>query len=286
MNKPLVTVSIPTRNSARTLTKTLNSVCDQTYSNLEVNIIDAGSVDKTIEICQMFVRARKIKLEVIVCTKGSLLTAREKGTKVARGKYLLILDSDQILDKQTIEKGVTFFEKGTYDMLALEEHSYRTDNFIEKMFEMDRRLIEKVKDLDPYTGVILPRFYRTNLLRRAFNQIPKKMLDTLGGPDHAVIYFEAWSLSTKVGILPKAVFHIEPNSLLGIWKKFFRWGYTGVSARYGKYRQLMERKERFRTGMFTNGMMLESFASLYLLLMKGLPYKIGYFYGILKRKFN
>ena len=72
--------------------------------------------------------------------------------------------------------------------------------------------------------------------------IPEETRKAVGGQDHAIIYFEAWNISQKVGFLPDAVLHIEPNSLKTIWKKFYRWGGTSVGARYGKYDEMLNKK--------------------------------------------
>ena len=78
-------------------------------------------------------------------------------------------------------------------------------------------------------------------------------------------------------ILPEAVKHIEPHSLIIIFKKFYRWGYTSVGARSNKYSLLLNKKERFRKGLFRKNLFIESIASIVLMLIKGIPFKIGYF---------
>lgn len=279
MKSPLVTVSIPTRNSANTLEYCLKSVRSQTYKNIEINIIDASSIDKTSQIAKKY-KVRDFRIQ----TEGGLLSARNTGVQIARGKYVLILDSDQILKPDAVSRCVNLIETKKIDMVALEEGVYKNDNFIEKLFEMDRKLIEKVKDMSPFTGVILPRFYKTTLLKKALGKIPSKILDTLGGTDHAIIYYECWKISHKVLEIPNAVVHMEPNSLFQICKKFYRWGYTSVDARYGKYRKLMNKKERLRTGLFRNGLIIESMGSIILILLKYIPFKVGYFKGVIEKR--
>lgn len=271
MKKPLVTISIPTLNSAAFLKQCLQAINNQNYPNLEINIVDGGSKDNTLEI------AKEMGVTKIFSYPYALLGARYEGVKKATGEYILLLDSDQILEPRAIERALTLIEKKKYDMLILEEDVYQSKNILEKLFQWDRKLIHSVKDFSPYTGVMLPRFYKTSILKKAFSAIPSELFKTVGGQDHAIIYFEAWNVSKKVGLVPNAVFHIEPNSLREIWRKFYRWGKTSVGARYGKYDDLLSKKERFRTGMFQKGLIRASVASLLLLVVKGVPYKIGYF---------
>ena len=269
MNNPLVTISIPTLNSERTIDRCLSAIKSQTYNNIEVNIIDGGSKDKTLAIAKKYNAQCKV-------FNGSLLAARYEGVKWAKGKYTLIFDSDQILENNSIKRAVEMSEKGNFEMLVLEEDVYKDDTFLEKLFACDRKLINTVNDLSPFTGVIMPRFFRTEILKMAYGNIPRKYFGRTGGPDHAIVYYEAWRLSKRISTVPNAVKHLEPSDLFTLWRKFYKWGYTSIDAHYGKYSYLMKTKERFRTGLFTKGLLVESLGSIMLLILKGLAFKLGF----------
>lgn len=279
MKNPQVTVSIPTRNSASTLRLCLRSIRSQTYKNIEINIVDGGSTDKTREV------ARKFRVDKFVLQKeGSLLAARYEGVKIAKGKFILIFDSDQILEKTVIERAVNMLKNNRLDMLVLEEDVYKSETFVEKLFQMDRQLINKISDLSPFTGVAMPRFFRAALLKEAYRKIPKSVFLRTGGPDHAIVYYESWKISKKVGVLPHAVKHMEPSTFGQLWRKFYRWGYTSViDSKFGKYKQLMAQKERLRTGIFSKGLIKESIGSIFLVGMKYVPFKLGYFIAKIDR---
>lgn len=278
MSNPLVTITIPTYNSAKFINFCLSALKNQSYKNIEINIIDGFSKDETIEI------AEKFPVKEINKIKGSLLQARYEGVKLAKGKYVLLLDSDQILSKDTIERAVEKMEKEDWDMVVLEEDVYHPNTFVEKLFQMDRRLINKVNNLNPFTGVIMPRFFKRDLLRQSYANIEPEFFSNTGGPDHAIVYYEAWLISKKVGVLTDAVKHMEPSTLKELMKRFYRWGYTSVEAHYGHYHHLMSQREKlFRSGLFTKGMFKESVGSVLLLLFKGLAFKIGYYKGVFDR---
>ncbi|MDO8659005.1 MAG: glycosyltransferase family 2 protein [Candidatus Parcubacteria bacterium] len=256
----------------------LEALKNQTYKNIEINIVDGFSKDKTLSIAKTF-HVREIKK-----SKGSLLQARYEGTKIARGKYVLILDSDQVLSATTVERAVKKIETESFDMFALEESVYQCNTFIEKLFQLDRQLINKLSDLSPFTGVIMPRFFKTDLLKRAYDNIPMKIiLSNTGGPDHAIVYYEAWLISKKVGILTDAIRHMEANTLKQLMRKLYRWGYTSVEAHYGPYHHLMSQKERLRKGLFTKGLYVESLGSILLLFFKGISFYAGYYKGVFDR---
>ncbi|HVZ12549.1 MAG TPA: glycosyltransferase family 2 protein [Patescibacteria group bacterium] len=275
MKSPLITISIPTYNSEKFIGRCLEAIKRQNYSNIEINIIDGGSTDQTVNI------ARKEGIKDIFICKDALLAARFEGVKHAKGEFVLLLDSDQILDKTAIARAVEKIEANKLDMLVLEEHVYKPQTFLEHLFEADRKLIHEVADMSPYTGVVLPRFYKRRLLESAMKKIPKDVLLHVGGQDHAIIYYEAWQKSQKVGLLETAVFHIEPSSYRVMWQKFYRWGRTSAKAHHSRYDKLLVKKERFRTGLFRPGLIKASLASVVLLILKGIPYKLGYYQATL-----
>ena len=269
MNSPLVTVSIPTYNSAVSLKRCLDALYSQTYKNIEVNLVDGFSSDATLAVAERYPIT-------FFQDKMGLLNARKIGAEKALGELVLLLDSDQILEQDAVERAVRILEKDKLDMLVLEERVYKSETPLEKLFQLDRKLIHAVRDFSPITGVMLPRFYRKDVLQRAINNIPQQVLKA-GGQDHAIIYYEAWQLSQKVDLLNNAVSHVEPSTLRELVPKFYRWGRTSRQARVDKYKGMLAKKERFRKGMFSRGLIGASLASILLLLIKGFPYKLGEF---------
>ncbi|KKR54640.1 MAG: Glycosyl transferase, family 2 [Parcubacteria group bacterium GW2011_GWA2_40_23] len=268
VNKSLVTISIPTYNSEKFLGLCLDAIAKQTYSSYEINLVDGGSKDRTLKI------AKEKGITNITFCKESLLKSRYEGVKSSNGKFILLLDSDQVLEPKALELLVN--EVSQNDMIVLGEDVYKKETFLEKLFSYDRKLVHLIKDFNPKTSVMLPRFYRKEILLKAFEAIPDEVLNSVGGQDHAIIYYEAYLLSSRVTMIPNLVRHIEPSKIIPMLKKFYRWGYTSVGARNTRYSELLARKEHFRTGLFRRGLLKESVASILLLLIKGLPYKLGY----------
>jgi len=277
MNNPLITISIPTFNSEKFIELCLTAVFNQTYKNFEVNIIDGNSKDRTREI------AKKFNIQALICPEA-LLEARYQGTKLANGEYILLLDSDQVLEPDALEKIVNRLNNKNCDTIILGEDVYKKDTFVEKLFHLDRKLVHTINDINPDTSVMLPRFYKKEILLQAFSNMNPEIRKKVGGQDHAIIFYEVNKLTNNTEIIQNLVKHIEPNSLLVMIKKFFRWGKTSVGARFGEYDEMLKKKEVFRKGLFSKGLFIESLASITLLLIKGIPYKIGYFYGKCRNK--
>jgi glycosyltransferase involved in cell wall biosynthesis len=263
-----VSIVIPTRNSSNTIEECLFAIQNQSYSNVETIIVDSKSTDGTTEIAA----ARGCK---VIHTEWKLLGARHLGCKAASGEFVLMLDSDQVLLKDTLKRSLSLFKD--YDMLCLGETSYVHNTLIQKLFEADRRIIhnEAQIQLDPIYGALLARFYKRSLLGRAFEAIPKQLLPVVVAHDHAIIYYEAWRLSDRVKILPNAVYHNEPATVLGLWKKNFRYGRsTRALIANGYYQDLIRSKTRPRkTG--TSKITRDKLLSSLLLSLKAPAYLLG-----------
>lgn len=101
-NKDLISVIVPVYNVEKFLDKSLVSLKNQTYENIEVIIVDNGSTDNSYNKCKELISTdNRFKLYHID-SKGSSL-ARNYGLKKANGKYIYFLDGDDYLDKDIIK---------------------------------------------------------------------------------------------------------------------------------------------------------------------------------------
>ena len=89
-----VTVIIPAYNSSRTLGRAIESVLKQTYQNIEVIVVDDGSVDNTYEVAASYISD---KLKVYKQQNSGACKARNLGISKATGYYVKFLDSDDYL---------------------------------------------------------------------------------------------------------------------------------------------------------------------------------------------
>lgn len=270
--KPLVSVTIPTFNNEKTIERTLKSVSDQSYDNIEIIIIDSHSKDKTLEIIKKFDKVKVYQYE------GTLLGARGVGVDKAKGEIIALVDSDHILERTTIERAVKKLERE--DMLWLYERSWKPKKMLEILYDADRELVQKHwKDfIRPVGGVILPRIYKKEILAKAFANMPKKILPLCVAHDHAIIYYEADKLSKKLGTLDNAIFHIEPWSWSNLFKKTYRYGITTRKLVENKaYPELLESKNCMRKFEWDSPWL--SIKSNILRAARGVPYKLGYWFG-------
>lgn len=101
--KPLVSVVIPTYNRCKEVMECLDSVLKCNYKNLEVIVVDNASTDNTLE-CLKNLYTGDSKIKIIHLRYNKMAAGgRNAGIKVSRGKYLLFLDSDNIVDPLMID---------------------------------------------------------------------------------------------------------------------------------------------------------------------------------------
>ncbi len=210
-----------------------------------------------------------------------MLGARYLGAKLAKGRYILMLDSDQPLkNSRVLRRSIKLMKR--HDMLVLEESIYAPRTILEKLAAADRKLVHKLGkiQLDPVYGVLLPRFFKKSLLTAAFRKIDMKKLHDIVIFDHAIIYYEAYKISKRVGILNNAVMHSEPPGILAMMKHNYRYGVTSKRlSELNEYKSFISKKTRLRTGGFRSGNLSLAIQSSALLMLKGVAYCLGRMFG-------
>lgn len=102
---PLVSVIVPVFNNESYLEQAVDSLLQQTYTNLEVLLVDDGSTDGSGAVCDR-IGQRDSRVVVIHKENGGLSSARRTGVEHIRGQYAMIVDSDDWLDPETIGRCV------------------------------------------------------------------------------------------------------------------------------------------------------------------------------------
>lgn len=102
MNSPLISIIVPVYNTENYLARCINSILAQTYTNLELILIDDGSNDRSGDICDEF-KTKDCRIKVLHQPNQGVAATRQKGMDIATGDYLIQFDSDDWVDKTIIE---------------------------------------------------------------------------------------------------------------------------------------------------------------------------------------
>ncbi len=270
-NTPLVSITIPSYNSEKMIPSCLEGVVKQTYPNIEILVIDSYSTDRTRDI------AASYQARVILC-EGKLLAARYLGYKEAKGSYIAFVDTDQILEPTAIERAVALMDD--YDMVVFETHSYNTEWFIPKLHSASKQIINahfgEPGAFDPTRGPFLPRFFKREILEQAFAAIPQELIPGTIHPDHAIIYYESYKVSQRVGGLRNAMYDIEPD-WRKLWGTRYRYAASLRSIRKSYYGKLLW--EKMEVGLSFGRPIVAGFQTLLLAVIIKVIEWIGYHFG-------
>ena len=111
-----VSIIIPVYNTQKYLKKCINSIIDQTYSNLEIILVNDGSTDNSLEICKEYEKIDE-RVFIISGENHGVSHARNMGIRKAKGEYLYFADSDDYLETDAIEKMIQGFEKADCELI-------------------------------------------------------------------------------------------------------------------------------------------------------------------------
>lgn len=103
LSSELISIIIPVYKVEKYLNKCIRSVVEQTYTNLEIILVDDGSPDCCPQICDEWA-AKDSRIKVIHKENGGLSDARNAGLAIAQGEYIGFLDSDDYIKEDMYEK--------------------------------------------------------------------------------------------------------------------------------------------------------------------------------------
>lgn len=114
---PLVSIIIPCYNAENFIENCINSIINQTYINYEIICVDDGSTDNTLKILKnLSINNSRLKAYSINHT-GIPSVVKNYGLKLAKGEFLLILDSDDMITEYFLEKGIKYFQDNPVDII-------------------------------------------------------------------------------------------------------------------------------------------------------------------------
>jgi len=195
MQKPFISVVIPTYNSENFITKTLETVLSQTYNRYEVIVSDDGSTDNTVETVRaVFDRYGHGENKILINSHEGSGAARNKGIKSASGDWISFLDSDDLWNHNKLESVVRYIQNN--DDIDLVCHSLiSVDGSKETLMDPSRYFNNKI---DPFLSI-----YRGNCLYTSALTIKKDILYQAGLFDNRLPSAHDYDLWLRLGMINK-----------------------------------------------------------------------------------
>lgn len=169
---------VPVYNSSKYIEKCLKSISSQTYSNIEIIVIDDGSTDDSYELCKK-IQQKDSRIKIIKQSNKGQSISRNIGIEIASGEWVCFIDSDDWIDNDLCEKSIMYlndnieiFFFGYYDVVDSNISVNARYKSTGKITKYDNKSINNIKlsTLDQtlckniFSGVPWGKFYRRKVL--------------------------------------------------------------------------------------------------------------------------
>ena len=176
-DRPLVSIILPVYNAQNHIARCIESIRAQTWQNIEIIILNDGSQDVSLPVCEMY---RKVDSRILLVDKANsgVSDTRNLGLKLAAGKYVQFVDSDDYIDPGYTESLVAAAEAHRADLVIA---PYKM--VIPRELAPGRRLREKLASLLPAeaeAGLTAPAPPEEPPEVRVYSFLPEGLLDTEG----------------------------------------------------------------------------------------------------------
>lgn len=229
MDNLIVSIIIPIYNVEKYICKCVDSIINQTYTDLEIILVDDGSPDSCPEICDEFGKKDK-RIRVVHKENGGLSDARNVGLNIAKGDYIVFLDGDDYAEINMIEKALNVAKSSDSDIV---QWGFYVD-FVDENDELYKSIIHSqphaIYDKEQFKhikinqkfigdlGYAWNKLYKTKLLKE--NEL--NFTKGLSLVEDIVFNSPALALSNRIAFLEEPLLHYmqRPRATLGT--KFYK----------------------------------------------------------------
>jgi glycosyltransferase involved in cell wall biosynthesis len=212
---PLISVIIPVYNGGNTIRTTIESVLNQTFTNLELIVVNDGSQDSTLAVLNEIQDSR---LKVFSFPNAGVSTSRNRGLAQAKGEFISFLDADDLWTPDKLEAQLKALQENPQAAVA-----YSWSDWIDESGQFLRAGGHITVNGNAYEKLLLRDFVESGsnpLIRR-------QALDKVGDFDQSVTPAEDWDMWLRLAARyefvtvpsPQILYRISPNSAsFNVWK--------------------------------------------------------------------
>ena len=142
ISNTLISIIIPVYNCGMFLSQCVNSLLEQTYSNLEIILVDDGSKDDSGALCDEFA-AKSEKIIVLHQPNSGVAKARQVGIQKAKGQYILFIDADDWMEQTYVENLMNLSLEYDCDIIISGYRRYTDQQYIETTQHFDNGYYDK-----------------------------------------------------------------------------------------------------------------------------------------------
>lgn len=212
-NKPILSIIVPIYNTEKYLDRCITTILNQTLKNIELILINDGSTDSSLKIIKKYEKIDN-RIKIIDQLNVGLSSTRNKGIKIAKGKYIAFVDSDDYIDnKKAYELMVKIAEQKKSEIVI---GNYLFVNEKNQLWpRYDKNIFTNPLNFKKNSFLKNKKIFYDSLSQGVWNKIYKRTFITqnnLKFPDGLIFEdtpfsLEVVSLSKKISILPINVYN-------------------------------------------------------------------------------
>ena len=204
-NNPLVSIIITSYNYGRYLADAIESSLNQTYSNIEIIIVDDGSTDNTKKIAEQF------PVKYVFEKNQGVAVAKNYGINLSKGEFFICLDGDDKLSPKYVEKTINQILKRSSTGFVYTGSTVWDENSSLENIWMPKRLLSKYSLFVGWHGAIGPIMVR----RKAFESLDHGFDPAFPAHEDMDVCFRILSKSWKSDVVYEPIhwYRIHSNSL-------------------------------------------------------------------------
>lgn len=189
----MITVIVPVYKTEAYLARCVDSILNQTYTNLEVILIDDGSPDRAGEICDRYAQ-KDPRVRVIHQANQGVSTARNVGLDAARGEYVSFIDSDDWIDPCTYQEVITDMMNHQVDCVFFGINLLDAeDNVIEVWSPKQNGVVDNISAIRQMYGMVEIPSYGCGGCNKVFRKnvlAPNRFVKNLSAGEDALFFTE------------------------------------------------------------------------------------------------
>lgn len=218
----LISIIIPVFNGEEYLAECIESILRQTYTNLQIVIVNDGSVDGTLSICEHYAEMDR-RIKIVSKNNEGLVAARKTGINVAQGRYVGFVDADDWIAPSMYREMYDMMQDSECDLISSGIYRQFGDdikfvgNTIKTGLYSYNKLETEVFPKMLYAGVyyqmgvrpnVVTKLFRRDLLKGILNRIPNEIAN---GEDVAISY--SYILRSKsIFLTDKVYYHYRQHA--------------------------------------------------------------------------
>lgn len=211
----LISIIIPVHNAEKTICRCMESLLQQTYSNIECIFIDDGSTDHSAELISHYLSDPRIQYQYQQ-NKG-VSSARNKGIKAALGKYILFVDSDDCIEANACEKLISAYQEADVELVICGLKIYKGGCLL-RTPHLDREVVS----LDRYKAYWRLRRINLGPCNKLYlrEKIPALFDESLSLGEDTKFVLDYLGKCSKVSVIPDCLYHVHLDNDSSLNRKY------------------------------------------------------------------